>query len=392
MSPFSSPPAGYLGSAAFDTSPNGQFIGGFVSYFDNVTGQLVEQAAVWDNRVVTPLTHADGTPFQGRVLAVADNGLIGGTTFTGPGGQAFIYHPDWAEPRLVTEYLATEFGVTLPSTPVSLNGIAMGADGRAHLALAGSAIYVSFQFEAPRVEELQAEISGPADGVRGQPRTFTVAVTEPEDGKVYTWSFDWDGNGTVDEILDGPSGASVSHVFPASGSFTVGVTVEQDDGSQSDPAGMAVTIMDVAMQEGGKLAVGGTGDRDKIKFTQSKGEIFVTINRTRYGPFTPSTPSWTTTPCLTAVPARAAGHSAPGSALETGCFAFTTDGGGGNEKPPRLAAPVVRNTPAQPFSWFFHGWFCHATARPTFQFSGITSCTLRQSLAVTACPTCVTFP
>src|SRR5262249_43233102 len=62
-----------------------------------------------------------------------------------------------------------------------------------------------------------AGLSGPSQGLRGQPLTFTLSAAETglPSGTIFTYKIDWDGNGTVDQMVTGPAGIMVAHVFPA---------------------------------------------------------------------------------------------------------------------------------------------------------------------------------
>src|SRR5207248_9140494 len=45
---------------------------------------------------------------------------------------------------------------------------------------------------------------------------------------VYTFALDWDGSGTTDQTVVGRGGTTVDHVFPAAGTFTVGLTAARN--------------------------------------------------------------------------------------------------------------------------------------------------------------------
>ncbi len=82
------------------------------------------------------------------------------------------------------------------------------------------------------VSDLTANISGPAAGARGQPLNFTLSATEASAaaGTVFTFVIDWNGNGVGTQRVSGPSGMTVSHVYPGIGNHTIRVTV-------TDPVG-----------------------------------------------------------------------------------------------------------------------------------------------------------
>src|SRR5205814_1659540 len=78
-----------------------------------------------------------------------------------------------------------------------------------------------------------ASVSGAAAGVRGQTLTYTLGATSSNGGSAFTFRIDWDGNGTVDQTVTGPSGTAVGHTFTASGSYGVRVTAVDSTGAAS---------------------------------------------------------------------------------------------------------------------------------------------------------------
>jgi PKD repeat protein len=84
---------------------------------------------------------------------------------------------------------------------------------------------------------LQVKISGPAAGSVGQQLTYTVAAasgaTVPSD-TIYTWDFG-DGTSTA-------TGASVTHVYTTSGTYTIKVTANSVSGGTSGTDTLKVVI------------------------------------------------------------------------------------------------------------------------------------------------------
>src|SRR5262249_26535250 len=69
-----------------------------------------------------------------------------------------------------------------------------------------------------------AGVTGPADGVRGQPRIFTLTAADPspvDQTEGFTFGIDW-GDGTTQTVA-GASGVSVNHVYTSSGDYRVQV-------------------------------------------------------------------------------------------------------------------------------------------------------------------------
>ncbi|MBW3541220.1 MAG: PKD domain-containing protein [Planctomycetes bacterium] len=137
-----------------------------------------------------------------------------------------------------------------------------------------------------------AAVSGPANGVPGQPRTFTLTATDPsptDQAAGFTFQIDWDGDGLVDQTVAGPSGTEVEHTYATAGSRTIGVTATDKDGGESALATHTIDIVHAAVQDG-DLAVGGTSGDDQIVFTpgENAGEIQVILNGVSLGVFTPT--------------------------------------------------------------------------------------------------------
>jgi probable HAF family extracellular repeat protein len=135
-----------------------------------------------------------------------------------------------------------------------------------------------------------AAVSGPSDGVPGQPRTFTLSAIDPspvDQAAGFTFGIDW-GDGST-QSMTGPSGIQLDHVYTQPGSYTVSVTATDKDGGVSTAATQAVTIQSAEIQ-GDTLAVGGTLGDDTIIFTPAgnSGGVNVSVNGVSQGPFTPS--------------------------------------------------------------------------------------------------------
>jgi uncharacterized delta-60 repeat protein len=136
-----------------------------------------------------------------------------------------------------------------------------------------------------------AGVSGPAGGVRGQARTFTLTaqdVSPVDQAAGFTYTIEW-GDGSTGSAA-GPSGTQVSHVYTASGSYTVKVSATDKDGLQStQPASTAISVTAAALQ-GGDLVVGGTTGADTIviKPADTAGDLAVVINGATVGTYKPT--------------------------------------------------------------------------------------------------------
>jgi VCBS repeat-containing protein len=135
--------------------------------------------------------------------------------------------------------------------------------------------------------------SGPATGVRGQPRTFTFTasdVSAVDQAAGFTYAIDW-GDGSPTQLVQGPSVTQVDHVFAVTGTFTVRVTATDKDGGASAPASASAPItIRAAELQGNVLVVGGTpgGDTVVIKPVDGNGNLSVTVNGAGLGTFHPT--------------------------------------------------------------------------------------------------------
>jgi Ca2+-binding RTX toxin-like protein len=152
------------------------------------------------------------------------------------------------------------------------------------------------------VANLTAGISGPSIAVPGQPLSFTLSAVE--DGvsanAVFTYAIDWDGNGTIDQVVQGVNGRTITHAYSSNGTVTPAVMVTDRAGNVS-AAGQApqpINIQSVAMEtdpaDSAKtaLAIGGTPAADVITITPADAsgqQLAVSIDGAdQGGPFAPT--------------------------------------------------------------------------------------------------------
>lgn len=131
-----------------------------------------------------------------------------------------------------------------------------------------------------------ATLAGPASGVRGQERVFTLGAADPsaaDQAAGFTYSVDW-GDGSSQTIA-GPAGLLVPHTFTATGTYTITVTATDRDAGASDPVVQTIAIYAVELQ-GDTLVVGGTLDDDDITFkAAAQGQVKVLIDSVSHGVF-----------------------------------------------------------------------------------------------------------
>lgn len=119
-------------------------------------------------------------------------------------------------------------------------------------------------------------LTGPTDAVRGQPLVYSLLASDPsaaDQAVGFTFQIDWNGDGTVDENVSGPSGTQVMHVFAQSGNYSVRVTARDKDGASGPAWTLPVTVRDWALQADPldatktNLVWGGTSGVDAFAFT-----------------------------------------------------------------------------------------------------------------------------
>ena len=146
----------------------------------------------------------------------------------------------------------------------------------------------------------------PFSGVQGQTLEFDGSFADPgfdnsaqQLVETFTYVIQW-GDGTANATgaatidRSGERGVLTegslfeSHVFTAAGSYSVTLTIIDDDGGTTQVT-KTVTIADVAMQQGGHLAVGGTMAADNIHLKPASGPgIEVSLNGLSRGSYSPS--------------------------------------------------------------------------------------------------------
>jgi Ca2+-binding RTX toxin-like protein len=133
-----------------------------------------------------------------------------------------------------------------------------------------------------------ASISGPASAAIGQTLTFTLTASDAsaaDQAAGFTFNIDWDGNGSIDQTVTGPSGTQVSHVYATGAVVSVKVTATDRDLGVSAIAAQTVVVSAISVQpdpaDPTRVAIvaGGTAGNDWILITPglSSNQFVVTI-------------------------------------------------------------------------------------------------------------------
>ena len=129
-----------------------------------------------------------------------------------------------------------------------------------------------------------ASVTGPSAGLHNQTLTFTLGAGGMPAGTVFSYAIDWNGDGTVDQTVSGPSGATVDHTYAAGGTYSLGVTATVHIGTQDytsnvvykylTVSAVSVTIQtDLVDATKKALLVEGTANGDTLQaLTQNRGD------------------------------------------------------------------------------------------------------------------------
>jgi hypothetical protein len=124
-----------------------------------------------------------------------------------------------------------------------------------------------------------AGISGPASTARNASANFTLTATDPaaaDQSAGFTFTIDWNGDGSDIQVVNGASGLVVAHTFTSVGARTIKVTATDKDGGISTQATLSVATSAVQVVSGDLIWTGTAGD-DSVSFEDlGGGDIRVT--------------------------------------------------------------------------------------------------------------------
>lgn len=164
--------------------------------------------------------------------------------------------------------------------------------------LPGGTTVESFQVTVHNVAP-NASVDGSDSGVRGQELSFTFNASDAssaDEAAGFVYSIDWDGDGVIDEVVEGGTTIEVAHTFVESGEYNVQVFATDKDDSDSTVASHTVGISAVELQVDPDdptqttLAVGGTSGDDSIRVASlgRSGRVGVWVNGQFLGTYSPT--------------------------------------------------------------------------------------------------------
>lgn len=143
-----------------------------------------------------------------------------------------------------------------------------------------------------------ADVTGPTLTAIGMNQQFVLTANDPssaDQAAGFTFDIDWDGDGAVDQTVEGQSGASVTHQFATAGQHQVIVTATDRDGAVSSTDTLTVNVLAQAFaqllpdptQPGAQLLfVAGTPQADQLNISRlSSGLLRVAAGSRRLGDF-----------------------------------------------------------------------------------------------------------
>lgn len=142
-------------------------------------------------------------------------------------------------------------------------------------------------------------VSGPATGDAGQALNFTFAASDPsplDQAGTFTYRIDWDGDGSVDQTVTGPSSVVVGHTFADEDSFDIIARASDRDEAEGPTGVWTVDIGDndcggtpgtAVLAANGDLIVTGTNANDRIDIRPGlcPGTVRVRMNHHNLGTF-----------------------------------------------------------------------------------------------------------
>ncbi|HZL91347.1 MAG TPA: PKD domain-containing protein [Pirellulaceae bacterium] len=133
-------------------------------------------------------------------------------------------------------------------------------------------------------------IGGATTGVRGQTLSFFASFFDPGSADTHEVAWDFGDGSTLAFRSTTQAGAlTPSHVYTTSGTFTIIVTIRDDDGDQTSFS-RNVTIFDAELQDvpgGQALVIGGTHGADVLRvLPNGTGGVQVQFNGVSLGSFT----------------------------------------------------------------------------------------------------------
>ncbi|MGD9644803.1 MAG: beta strand repeat-containing protein, partial [Pirellulales bacterium] len=119
-----------------------------------------------------------------------------------------------------------------------------------------------------------AGVTGPTSLLRGASHDFTLSASDDssvDQAAGFTYTIDWNGDGSDVEVVNGATGLVVSHTFDTVGARTIKVTATDKDSGASNESTLAVSVSAAQLVENDglfDLVWTGTAGADHVQFEQ----------------------------------------------------------------------------------------------------------------------------
>lgn len=225
--------------------------------------------------VTSPINEGGAAVLTGTLAEVAGAGAMRLVVNWGPGQASSSY----AFAEGTTTFSVSHVYLDNPAAPATSFPITLTLSNAGGNTGGAAAVVVN------DVAPVAQAINGPSAGVRGQGLSFADTFTDAGVLDTHTAVFNWgDGTTSAGAVTEfyGAGSVAGSHVFKASGTYTVSLTITDKDGLSTTVA-ETVKIGSVLVEPdpvygGNMLVVGGTTGADTIDVKSTKTGVRVNLN------------------------------------------------------------------------------------------------------------------
>jgi Ca2+-binding RTX toxin-like protein len=98
---------------------------------------------------------------------------------------------------------------------------------------------------------LKLKVAGPSETTAGDQEHFSLSSTSTliNPNEVFDFQIDWDGDGSVDQVVTGTATSNLMHTFDTAGNFTVAVSAIDQHGTLRSTATLAILVNEVPVED-----------------------------------------------------------------------------------------------------------------------------------------------
>ncbi|QEH39161.1 RTX-I toxin determinant A from serotypes 1/9 [Aquisphaera giovannonii] len=236
-----------------------------------VAGVYVQDGAssIADSIVAGNVNPLGASDLGGTGLASGSNDVIGTGSVAGSNNRLGVTDPGLAP--LSWNGGTTQTMAILPGSPalglLAAGATTLAADQRGLPLDAPAADAGAFQYQGPPPT---ATIVGAATGTTLVATTFTIQANDPspaDQAGTFTYTIDWDGDGTDVQVVQGPYQLILSHAYAAAGAYTPKVSALDAHGRASARAALPAPIVVSSIDANGFTTLISTGDTVTINLS-----------------------------------------------------------------------------------------------------------------------------